>query len=237
MPILNMIYWATWGGGKWQPWANTIAYYPLTSTTTVNDQSGNNRNLTNSNVSFWTQFGVDCAYISWNADSSHSVSKYLYWNITWLPTWAWARTFLFWVYNNNANISSVADDMYIFQWQASNNKMVFVNWWWVDSRSGLAISQRWSSWSFWVSIRKQRCYNVITYDGTKFEWYVNWVSRWTWTKTINTWSNKFSIFGASENPAWNAFNGWMSKLILENKVRTAQEIQDYYNLTKWNYWL
>ena len=225
-------------GQEWQPWANTVAYYPLTSSTTVNDMkwSGTAQNLTNSNVSFWVQFGVDCAYISWNADSSHSVTKYLYWNITWLPTWSSARTYSFWIYNDNASVPSVADDMYIFQWQASTNKMVFVNWWWVDSSSGLMISQRWSSWNFWASIRQQRCHNVITYDGTKFEWYVNWVSRWTWTKTINTGSNKFSIFGASENPAWNGFNWWMSELILEDKVRTAQEVLDYYNLTKSNYW-
>jgi hypothetical protein len=30
---------------------------------------------------------------------------------------------------------------------------------------------------------------------------------------------------------------YYSNMILENKVRTAQEISDYYNLTKWNYWL
>ena len=235
MAIFNMSYYTidSW----WTPWANTVAYYPLTSITTVNDMSGNNRNLTNSNVSFWTQFGVDCAYISWNADSYHSVTKYLYWNITWLPTWSSARTYSFWIYNDNASVPSAADDVYIFQWITSTNRMVFVNWWWVDSSSGLAISQRWSSWYFWASIRKQRCYNVITYEGARFEWYVKWVSRWTWTYTINTWSNKFSIFWASENPAWNAFNWWMSRLILEDRARTAGEVAAYYYQTKSNYWL
>jgi hypothetical protein len=31
--------------------------------------------------------------------------------------------------------------------------------------------------------------------------------------------------------------GKMSELILESKDRTAQEISDYYNQTKGNYWL
>lgn len=34
----------------WKPWANTLAYYPLATDT--NDYSGNNRNWTNSNVTF-----------------------------------------------------------------------------------------------------------------------------------------------------------------------------------------
>lgn len=35
---------------KWKPWVNTLAYYPLETDT--NDYSGNNRNWTNSNVTF-----------------------------------------------------------------------------------------------------------------------------------------------------------------------------------------
>ena len=44
------------------PWSSTIAYYPLNSSTTVNDMSGNGYTLTNDWASFWTYGWVDCAY-------------------------------------------------------------------------------------------------------------------------------------------------------------------------------
>lgn len=234
-------WWITYGSAVsttagWQPWANTVAYYPLTSSTTVNDMSGNNRNLTNSNVSFWTQFGVDCATISGNnTTTQHTADKYLYANITWLPTWANARTFIYWVYNDNASNTGLVET-YVFQWQSSSNRMILsassnenIGYYW--------ISQYGASGAFWAILRQQRCHHCIVYDGSKFTWYVNWVSTWTWTRTINTGSTKFSLWWASENPAWNAFNGSFSNVILEDKARTAEEVSDYYNNTKWNYWL
>ena len=64
------------------PWANTVAYYPLTSSTTVNNQVSGGTNLTNSNVVFWVANGVDCATISGNSTTSnHGPSSYLYNNL------------------------------------------------------------------------------------------------------------------------------------------------------------
>ena len=216
----------------WTPWVNTVAYYPLTSASTINDMSGNGQDFNNFNVSFWTQFGVDCAYVSWVPDSVHTVSKYLYGNISWLPTWNGSRTFSFWLYNDNANTSTNCDDMYIFQWVANTNRMVFITCWWIDNPWYLFISQWWWEWTFGSPIRQQWCYNVITYNGSQFEWYVNWTSRWTWSHNINTGSNKISIFGATENQYWNGFNWAMSRLILENTAWSAQDVLDYYNSTK-----
>lgn len=44
--LFNSVYWKGSGGGWgwWQPWAKTIAYYPLT--TNANDTSWNNNDLT-----------------------------------------------------------------------------------------------------------------------------------------------------------------------------------------------
>ena len=220
----------------WKPNANTIAYYPLTSTSTVNDLSWNSNNLTNSWATFWEYHGIDCSRLYWNFSDSWPIA-YMYGNITWLPTWANARTYSFWCYNENSwNTTYV--ETYLFQWQASTNKMVlcassneFVWYYW--------ISQYWSSWKMWDTpiIRWQRANHIITYDWSKFEWYVNWTSRWTWTYTINTWSNKLSIWWASENWWFNAFNWCFSEFIVENKARSADEITNYYNSTKSNYWL
>jgi hypothetical protein len=219
-----------------EPWVNTVAYYPLTSATTVNNQVSGGTNLTNSNVTFWTAHWVNCATISGNDTTTwHTADKYLYANITWLPTWANARTFSYWVYNDNASNTGMAET-YVFQWQASTNRMILsassnenIGYYW--------ISQYGASGAFWAILRQQRCHHCIVYDGSKFTWYVNWVSTWTWTRTINTWNTYFCIWWSWLNPAWNAFNGSFSNVIIENVAWTSQDVADYYNLTKSNYWL
>lgn len=220
--------------GGWQPWVNTVAYRPLTSTTTVNDQSWNSNTLTNVWVSFITYNGISCARVTWNIDDMHSPVAYLYWNISWLPTWASPRTYSLWMYQDNA--ASSRDATYIFQWTASTNRMVYVAQW-LDG-SGNAFISQYGSWSSTTPPTIWQRHNVVVvYDWSKFVYYVNAVEKISWTYTINTWSNKFSMWWASENNGWNSFNWAFSNVILEDKARTAQEVADYYNLTKANYGL
>lgn len=80
MPIINLVYEAPTWWGWWQPWVNTVAYYPLTSTTTTSDESGNWHTLSNHSVQFWTYNWVDCA--NCNIVYSHSnnnISIYVNW--------------------------------------------------------------------------------------------------------------------------------------------------------------
>jgi hypothetical protein len=37
--------------------------------------------------------------------------------------------------------------------------------------------------------------------------------------------------------AVNNYVWWADELIFENKVRTSDQVLNYYNLTKWNYWI
>ena len=77
---------------SYNPWSNTLAYYPLTSTTTVNDMSWNNHHLTNAwKVNFWGYWGVDCAYFS-----------------------SWQNSWLSWLYRLNDQIAY--DGMTISAW-------------------------------------------------------------------------------------------------------------------------
>ena len=48
----------------------------------------------------------------------------------------------------------------------------------------------------------------VASNNTFYLWYDHWYAGWAW-------------------------NGKISELIFENKIRTAQEISDYYDLTKW----
>ena len=220
----------------WQPWANTIAYYPLTSETTVNDMSGNNRNLTNRWwVTFWTHYWISCANITWNSDSPHQNSKYLYWDVTWFPTWAWQRTYNFWMYQDNQATSQNA--MYIAQWTAGMNKMVVVLQW-RDFSWNVWLTSYWY-WSGVTSPIIWEWHNIIiTYSWSKFSYYVNGEEKINWVHTVDTSSSLVSIWWTSQEAnTWSSFNWCFSSLILEDKERTAQEVANYYNLTKSNYWI
>lgn len=221
---------------QWEPWPHTLAYYPLTSDTGTTNQITWWTNLTNSNAVFWIAHWVDCVTISGNNTiSGHSPASYLYANVNWLPTWAWARTFCFWVYNDNLiwDDTSTCNECYIFQGRARGNNMVFAGSWKDAGGDKYFISQYWqSSWALGTPLRWQWVHNVVSYDWTKFEWYINGALLWSWTYTINTYNNKFSIWGASENQDWNAFNGSFSNLIIENKPRTAAQAKHHYYITR-----
>ena len=77
----------------WTPWANTLAYRPLTSTSTTNDLSWNNNNLSSIwTVDFWTHYWVDCAYFddnNWNLQIS---SLYDINDLTWITICSWFYT-------------------------------------------------------------------------------------------------------------------------------------------------
>lgn len=209
---------------EWMPWANTIAYYPLTSETTVNDLSWNGYNLTtNWTVTFWTNQGVSCASFnsSWLYISSFSQLQ-----------WTASRTYSFWIYDNN---TWTWQPTYVFQWRTgNNNQMVLI---FTDGNKNYTISQ-WgsSSGSFWAKKNGQWVHIAVTYDGSKFTWYTNWTSAGTWTYTINTQWSELAIWKNSWN-TWGSFVWYISEVIVENKVRTASEIAGYYNQTKSQYWI
>lgn len=221
MPILNMIYWATWGGGwGWQPWANTIAYYPLTSTSTVNDMSWNSNTLTNNGgVTFGINAGVDCASFDRSKDLTATISN--------IPQWTSARTTSFWCYMDST-----------FSWG-----VIFLNYW----TSATPYNRAWypcypyagkcfTIWTFGSDLASttpwttgQR-YNVVwTYDWTNINLYLNWVLIATNVTNLNTTWYVLAL--------WNDLIGYLSNVIIEDKARTAQEISDYYDQTKWDYWI
>lgn len=225
MPILNMIYWATWWGGwGWrQPWVNTIAYYPLDSTNTVNDLSGNNYTLTNSNVTFWTNAWVDCASFS-------SASTRLEWAITTIPTWASARTFSWWFYlnwysNSWGNIfmkygtDNTRQNWYPYIANSSNHYFGLGMY---DDIESTTPCSTWTWYNF-----------VCVYDWTDCILYVNGQQIDSGAKVLNTQLSNLTIWWAGSD----YINGYMSQLIIEDVAWTGTEVSDYYDQTKWNYWI
>jgi len=208
----------------WLPWANTMAYRPLTSSTTLNDQSGNSYNLTNKgSVTFWTYKWVNCAYFdgTW--------SNYL--DIGTFPTNQQAFTVscrIYYISNEktaNGNYDQVAWWWYTNHWlrrdcyNSPYNKLIC---WWIDA---------WSltSDSAWI-------YTTYTFNGSNVgTFYKNWSLVWTYTNTPNFWTY-FSI-GAIHNSS-SGYKKWkwgISEVIVESWQRTAQDVANYFNQTKSNY--
>jgi hypothetical protein len=205
---------------KWQPWANTIAYYPLNSTTTVNDMSGNNRNLTNNWVQFWEYDWVDCAYASWSS-YAYIISNPITWNSSFTASiWCkmsstswWKNSIAFWNSWNNVSFSI---------WV--NGTSLYTGWWNNDRNTGYTMSTN------------TRTHTVVTHDNWTIKVYVNGTLQYTGTVSFSL-SNTKTVIGAWLASYWDKWEGYLSDAIEETVVWTAQEVSDYYNQTKWNYWL
>lgn len=208
----------------WKPWSNTVAYYPLTSETTVNDMSGNNRNLTNNNISFWTFNWVDCAY---NSTSWRYLSKDLWFKIS-----DNNFTINMWIYKTWWEYAGYA----FFWWLESNNKSI-----------GIWLNSTWDFFfAFWYddlltsSIYSYNTrYNLIcTYNtSTKAQKiYVN--GQLSAERTATTWidlgNTTITLFDSN---ALNTMYGGISNTIIESTDWTLSQVQDYYSQTKSNYWL
>ena len=208
----------------WKPNSNTIAYFPLKED--VLDHSWNWNNA------------------SWNPNSfTGGVANYS-WNSTTLPTSlvsSWTITVNVWfndlrTSNFSKNISFIGQHTtqnYWFCMRANSYYGSDYNiWTYQSSWSGYAtayyvITEASSTprtwWHNMVSMR----------DGSKIYMYLDGQSIW---EAAYSWlsSNTFYM-GYDHGYDWWAWTGRLSELIFENKIRTAQEIKDYYHQTKAKY--
>lgn len=213
------------GGGWWQPWANTIAYYPLTSTSTVNDMSGNNNTLTNRWAIFTTLLWVDCADIN---NNGFYISSWFTLN---------TETISCWFNLKNGNIHNTI----IKQWSSFWQNVFGV---WYRPSLWLAITDWWWSWTKEI---------IVSWDLTVWQWYhlvltqenwKNWKMYLNWNLYTSWWDSRtttpdwpFYIWYSDINPSNTYWYNYISEVIIENKVRTAQEISNYFNQTKSLYWI
>lgn len=207
------------------PTSNTVAYYPLKND--YNDYSGNWYHLSWVNNPWFANIdGVSCLDLSMNGTPTNADRKYLTGTVNWLPQWSSARTNMCWIrwnwyggwfawyYGTNADYK--AD---LMTW-----KLTPISWGSYGFNVDSTITPK-----LWV------WYHVAIAIGSGSQiLYVNGVQAWSQSYSINT-TGKVLYIGR-DYASWS-ISEYISEMIFENRKWSATEIQNYFNLTKWNYWL
>lgn len=223
--LLNTIKYTWWGGG-WQPSADTILYLPLNSTYQATDQSWKQRTTTNYNVTFGTYQWVDCWEFTTNTRISVTpfsidFSKY---------------TMAVWCYCTAAQWDGKILDM------RNNINWIFVYWsgnWYAYT---WIVNSGWQDTNFnpWWQYQNQRVLVYSTLDNWNMNFYLkgnglDLSANMSVQLNSTVTPNYITVWQEFNNGAARHYVWWLSELILESKVRTAQEREDYFNQTKDKY--
>lgn len=216
----------------WQPWTNTIAYYKLESD--LNDYSGNEHNLTPaSNVTFSTlASGKGVCFF----DNSASVSSF--------PAFTWDITFSFYV-RNSSNYTGYNNIWYIVKansttswWDEANSTAVLFSW---ESQSnGFRWQPTWQQDGFPFLFNDTNWHYVVcTYkrNTQAANVYLDGNTTPTITSTYSAYPNSNSTPFYLCQKWWTQRYTYLSDVIIEDKVWTTQEIANYFNQTKTDYWI
>lgn len=191
----------------WKPWANTIAYYPFKND--IKDYSGNWHNWY---IARWTTTFSD------NACQFNTLRC----NDTLFSNYSGDITILAYV----LSATSTAGFWFATDWTRypiwkflENNFWIYNGWREVANWQSLTFPNLLVAVKLWTSVT---LYIWDTVNAT-----------WTTNKSIPANTNWICIWGyGSNNETMKVWN-----LIVETKARTAQEVLDYYNQTKWDYWI
>jgi hypothetical protein len=244
--IKHIYVWENLVRPVWKPWNNTIFYYPLE--TNINDYSWNNRNWTiqvwslSYTTSWWTK---NVAQFNWNTifsipNIAWTYSTYTF-NVWCKPTSTntWQEFFSnIWTGNTNNVYSN-------FNWTAYE-----LGWW----KRDFAFQYRPNGWSntyqnlYWTVNRDiNTWYNVcIIWNSSWVKIYLNWTQIVSWNTNWTIVLNNHTNWQWWTHIWWRYDNNWqyknylhwyLSEFIFENKTWSATEVSDYYNNSKFLYWL
>lgn len=196
----------------WQPWANTMLYLPMEDD--FIDATWNNT-MSNSGATIVDLNWVKCGYFNYNrltCSASPSNKKDITMSV-WInySSWYWI------IWSNHSNISS---------WDCFNlnNNGKISYWCYTGSRPTIQYATTLAT-NTWLHVCK-------SWDKI----YLNWIQV-AQNSSIADFVQGYSYTIWQQNSGANSYIWYMSKLIVEDKARTAQEIADYYNNTKNIYWI
>lgn len=208
---------------EWQPWENTLAYRPLQSD--LNDYSGN-----------WHNFSINTWSVSYS-DNMATISWRLTCTFSQLNNYSGDFTFSWWT------VYSSTENWFYPCCLDSGGSIYYPNTWFLIGNTKAR---------FWAKFGGS---NTAVFAQTDFSSSDTSIHLITWTKSstelklyidgvlINTNSWSFSsLYNSSTTILWRnwATTSWSSKwscLIVEDRVRTVEQVANHYNTTKSKYWI
>lgn len=205
----------------WQPWVNTVAYYPLD--TDFNDHSWNWYNLTQNSTQLTTIGWVQCL----DLNNSFCLNNSLV--VTSLPLTIafYAKAKASWGLKSCA-IERQYSGSWGWSWVALWAGFYGANY--IEVRYGNTTNQR-----DWIShnIDTNWHFYCITYDTSWCYVYIDGQATYhPKSSLINQMANTYPFRIGMDYEWVEHWNGYVWEIIIESKTRTAQEVADYYNLTK-----
>jgi hypothetical protein len=226
MAIFNTVY---GGEPKWKPWTNTIAYYKFDGDSL--DYSWNWYNVTSvtsyDTLSSW----IKVAYFSGKLSTSNTNTNLWY--------------DLFKVDQDITISFYVKPSSFWSEW--TRPLYISGNWSYRVSRINVYSNKlEWGLWNWWfnyatfstsISTSAFR-HIVLVYNHTNKT--VSMYKNWTLVSTVST--SWYSLFTDCTQAIiwydhWYNSSEYMWETIFEKSLRTAEQVANYYNLTKSNYWL
>ena len=203
---------------RYQPTEYTIAYYPLNSTTELTDQS-------------WHGYDASMEWTPTYDNLWITLASPLTWFITWMTEMSWVTqqgTLNIWT-----KITSFWAHQFVNMWNSSvDHGSILIcsitNW-------RIQLGDQWSVSGWYFSSQLNTRYNLIaTYTPWSMKLYVNGntTPAITWNVTLSgsaNWKSSIWWFGS-----WSFI---LSEAILESKEWTPQEVSNYFNQTKGDYWI
>lgn len=219
---------------RFNPWTNTILYCPLKDN--INDYSWNHT-MTINTTSYWTvaKDSTGFYHFTWWYISSE--------NYTWPTQWSmsvwvkrenkstWNTTLQRWLTNTYKNSSPFYNMGFEF-----NNSWYTAVWDWATTYFRdiwWATVNQWELWTMtyspseWWKMYKNWVL-VDSFSSNQNLWQYNWPTYIWWNTYSSSWR---------PNPWAQYFKWYLSDVIIESAARTAQEVADYYNKSKYTYGL
>lgn len=207
----------------YSPTANTKLYYPFINNQT--DVTGNTSiPITGTQQTIWCSFSISSGAVA--ITNGYGL---------------WIRFFSYWL-----KCDTLSSSQYTM---ALNTEYAFMNFMPSDSNSSHArnvIYVMWTTtspynWTWYYSWSKtitlnQRNHLAYWIDANgNYIWVLNGTSVWSWTRSWTQFHNS----SWWPNLMWANASCTMtfSDVIWEDRVRTLQEVQDYFNKTKSTYWI
>ena len=201
---------------RFNPWANTIAYFPFKDN--ILDQTWN-LTLTHGTM---TKATVGYSVTGWAKATTNWAVYYM---------WGWCNVQTNDRYINICTCDNPEMGYYFSHAESKLNQACYVAY-----NSSFTTST--VSVSIWTNSRH---HYAISYENSKTNIYIDGVKKLEYSGIgYNFWNMAYlfcSWYWENKWPGSWTGTAIISDYILESVWWTAQEIQDYYNLTKSNYWL